>query len=269
MESEFDILSLLLQIEGSAYTKDQCSLFGNTFGYMMQLALGVMAFSTLLYKHLRIPSKGRRKWKVWAGDVGKQCLGSFVGHLWNLWFAELLTTSGTNPCLFYLVNFTVDSCIGCVFNWLLLRLVENMAVDFGVKTLAVSGRYGDDPENPNPKIFLLQLGVWLWIITVVKVLLLYVVVLPFREPLYDIGEFLMMPVHDYPKAELVLVMIIIPLVGNTMVYWITDQFLMAPTNNEPTSLLTSNTPYKIPQVESHIPAAAKEASLPEHQSLLS
>lgn len=53
----------------------------------------------------------------------------------------------------------------------------------------------------------------------------------FREPLQFFGDMLLSPVSGYPDLELVLVMIIIPVVLNSLMFWVTDSFLkLAPAN---------------------------------------
>jgi hypothetical protein len=42
----------------------------------------------------------------------------------------------------------------------------------------------------------------------------------------------MTPFYEYPKVELVMVMVLIPLVLNTVVFWVSDNFLMAKTLKE-------------------------------------
>jgi hypothetical protein len=58
------------------------------------------------------------------------------------------------------------------------------------------------------------------------------------------------PVAPYPKFELILVMIIVPVVLNTIQFWITDNFLMA--SPKESTLETDATPV----AEDHRPSSA-------------
>ena len=52
-----------------------CKLLGSVFSYLIQIFLGLVAISSLLYKrHIERP---QRPWKIWGFDVGKQLVGGF------------------------------------------------------------------------------------------------------------------------------------------------------------------------------------------------
>mmetsp|Transcript_30916 Transcript_30916/g.30556 ORF Transcript_30916/g.30556 Transcript_30916/m.30556 type:complete len:86 (-) Transcript_30916:16-273(-) len=47
----------------------------------------------------------------------------------------------------------------------------------------------------------------------------------FKSPLRFIGDLLLKPIERFPNFELIMVMIIIPVVMNSLMFWITDSFL--------------------------------------------
>jgi len=89
-------------------------------------------------------------------------------------------------------------------------------------SLRETGRYGLGKRKNMPRYWL-QLFVWLWIITVVKVVLLFAVITPLNGRLYKLGALLVSPFG--PRMELCVVMVFIPVTCNACVFWLTDSFL--------------------------------------------
>lgn len=220
----FDTDLILQELESNT-TRETCQLLGNAFGYCIQLTLGVVAFTSLVYKRFRVPKEKRRDWDVWGRDVSKQAFGAGAAHFWNMVFSVAMADGRKqdNPCIFYLVNFLVDSLFGCLGNFGMLWAVTYFAEKMRVTTLR-TGEYGDPPKN---SVFALQLVTWLWIVTAVKIVLLYVIVMPFSSSFYAAIHWILNPVDAHPKLELVIVMVLIPLVVNIIVFWVTDNFLMS------------------------------------------
>jgi hypothetical protein len=84
-----------------------------------------------------------------------------------------------------------------------------------------SGYYG---ENVECTLWGYQVFIWLMIIFVVKGII-WIMMALFVVPLQFFGSFLLLPLSGHPQLELIAVMIIIPLVLNSLVFWITDSFL--------------------------------------------
>lgn len=219
----FDSAIILTELEAQT-SRETCQLLGNAFGYCIQLSLGLIAFSALLFKRYRVPKSQRRGWAVWGRDVSKQAIGAALAHGWNMVFSFALSGNlkGGNPCVFYLVNFVVDSLFGCMGNFILIYLIVKVAVKWKIRSLE-TGNYGEPPRTFN---FLLQLFVWLWVVTIVKVFFLYALIIPAQEQLYQAAQWFLSPVDHHPKVELAIVMIIVPLILNVFVFWVTDNFLM-------------------------------------------
>jgi hypothetical protein len=106
----------------------ECRLLG-PFALFVQLALGALALTSLVYKRWR--ERPQRPLKIWFFDVSKQVLGSLLVHVVNVFMSML--TSGRfsiklnaatiqtaqrllrrdddytpNPCSFYLLNLAID-----------------------------------------------------------------------------------------------------------------------------------------------------------------
>jgi len=221
LESQFidHIAQLLLQVREKI---EQCQLLGNTFEYLIQFILGFIAFLSLVYK--RWTEVPRRPWGIWGRDAAKQALGSLAAHVLNILFAlHLQKDESENPCVLYLINFVVDSSLGCLFNYFLLVHVIEVVAERCASHTMITGYYGDPPSN---KIWALQVAAWIFIVTVVKVFLLFALLIPLKNPLYAVGKWSMSGFDYYPKMELVIVMVLVPLVMNILVFWIQDNFLM-------------------------------------------
>ena len=79
---------------------------------------------------------------------------------------------------------------------------------------------------------MLQLGSWLCIILMCKMILWEVILIPLHRPLGDMGTYILHPVATDPTLELVLVMIVVPLFLNLLQFWIQDDFLQgSPTHD--------------------------------------
>eukprot|EP00455_Lapot_gusevi_P047009 TRINITY_DN6286_c0_g1_i4.p1 TRINITY_DN6286_c0_g1~~TRINITY_DN6286_c0_g1_i4.p1 ORF type:complete len:161 (-),score=44.45 TRINITY_DN6286_c0_g1_i4:166-648(-) len=119
------------------------------------------------------------------------------------------------------MNFMIDTLLGTAMNVSLLFLIIMIARKNGSNKLD-SGYYGNPPSA---WIWLLQLSVWLSVIIVVKCILFFGVIFPFKSLWNTIGSWLLGPVTSNPKTELVLVMIVFPVILNVFQFWIQDNFL--------------------------------------------
>ena len=69
-----------------------CKLLGSVFSYLIQIFLGLVAISSLLYK--RHIEKPQRSWEIWFYDVTKQLFGGFLVHCLNILVSKLLKGKG-------------------------------------------------------------------------------------------------------------------------------------------------------------------------------
>jgi len=202
---------------------EQCQLLGDRFGVVMQLLLGAVSLFTLMVK--RYQEKPRRSWPVWARDASKQCLGSLLGHGWNIVYAQLLvSTEFVNPCVFYFVSYILaDNLLGIALNYFCLREIIHFTKKYFRSNIMDSGNYGNPARN---SIWFCQVMVWFIIVSVVKAFLFFCFLSPLRHSLYTIGSTILAPLHPFPRVELGFVMILVPFVVNAIQFWVTDSYLM-------------------------------------------
>ena len=211
-----------------------------TLAVLIQLLIAALAMAVLVFKrHLEEP---KRPWKIWAFDASKQGIAAGLSHWLNLAVslvlnselakkglgaagAKSVTAPGSHPsgdpCVWYLITYTLDSTVGVAYVYVLLRLLESAARLYGVEELRRTGDYGNPPQS---RIWAAQLGAWLWIVMLDK-LVLAAIFLIFASPLGALGAWLASPMAGNPKVELVLVMMGIPLVCNAFVFWVQDGWL--------------------------------------------
>ena len=199
--------------------KQECELFGD-FGWFIQLVLAGVSFSALILK--RYTEKVKRPWKVWFMDTSKQATGGSLLHFLNLSASWLMGQyqPHSNACTMYLINFLMDTCLGMVIAVLLLRACEkclSKSETFGFK----SGYYGQEPSWAN---WAYQIWIWLGIVIVMKGIIVSLIWF-LRVQLESLGDWALSPLMEHPHLELLMVMIIIPVVSNALVFWITDNFL--------------------------------------------
>lgn len=195
----------------------RCELF-DEFSWTIQLLLGSLCFSVLLIKRLK--DKGKRPLIVFIFDTSKQALGTLTLHAYNLLVSHVQSRQNTDPCTWYLINILVDTTIGVLACHFLLKLFcflfpYNVVLEFGF--------YGDPPTI---RALLPQLGVWLVIVSLMKLfMILFMAAL--RVPLYTSTILLLYPFESYPKLKLVFVMVISPCVMNAFQYWVIDNIVMS------------------------------------------
>jgi hypothetical protein len=89
----------------------------------------------------------------------------------------------------------------------------------------------EDSKDPNKKklpntdkqincrIWVIQFVVWCMIITLSKVIVFIFEVLWYK-PIVRFGIWILTPVENNPDLELIIVMIFVPVIGNSFLYWI-------------------------------------------------
>ena len=134
-----------------------------------------------------------------------------------------------NACVWYLINILLDCTLGVIFEWILVRLIEIFARKFEIDTL-ISGCYYTrrtfeyDDYHINYWIWFIQCFIWCLISSLMKVLM-YLILIIFPEKLENFGTFLLKDLDSYPRAELVVVMVIVPFILNCFQFWVVDNFL--------------------------------------------
>ncbi|KAF0689089.1 Aste57867_19361 [Aphanomyces stellatus] len=209
------------------HTANNCTLLSGTFETLVQIALGIVGLSVLILK--RNLEKPQRPFQVWAYDASKQAIGAGVAHAANLFIAIMLVkmaknADATDECAFYFINFTLDTSLGVALNWALLRLSMLAANYFNWTWLQVPGYYG----NPiRTVVWLAQLLQWIVIVLTAKLIIARFIYAA-ETTLNEFGNWLFEPLSDYPKVELLFVMVACPCLMNMLQFWITDNFLKKP-----------------------------------------
>lgn len=155
-------------------------------------------------------------------DASKQAFGAGTTHIFNLVAAIWIATNDTQAsgCTWYFLNVLADVVIGTGICYLFLMGFEQCLA--GVPCLAFrSGEYGDPPRWGS---YMYQMTIWLGIVVSMKICMIGIMIF-FRLPLLLFGEFLLEPFTLYPKLELLFVMVLAPVVLNSLMFWVTDSFL--------------------------------------------
>jgi len=89
-----------------------------------------VCFTSLVIKRYR--ERPQRPWVIFLLDVSKQALSASLAHTMNLLIATLLThLESSNQCIWYFVNLTVDTSLGVLLCYLLVRGFEGWTVRRG------------------------------------------------------------------------------------------------------------------------------------------
>lgn len=201
----------------------QCQLFG-VFGWGVQCFLAVSCFGSLVYKRFR--ERPQRAWKIFLMDVSKQAISAGLAHIMNVIIALVLSAweADDNPCVWYFINITIDTTIGVLLCYCMLQLVLRASEKRGWTRMR-TGRYVSEGEGKLDFLaWGLQLMVWCMIVACVKVSLAGVIYLS-STILGLVGSVLLGWLEANPQAELVFVMVFVPLVMNCMQFWVQDTFL--------------------------------------------
>ena len=101
-------------------SQSKCELFG-PFGFFVQFTLGIISFGTLIIK--RQLEHPKRTIRIWLLDVSKQGISTFLIHFLNLFLAVTISKQNDeDACVWYLDNVLLDTSIGVLFQWILVRL---------------------------------------------------------------------------------------------------------------------------------------------------
>eukprot|EP00992_Anisonema_acinus_P009333 TRINITY_DN5540_c0_g1_i1.p1 TRINITY_DN5540_c0_g1~~TRINITY_DN5540_c0_g1_i1.p1 ORF type:complete len:285 (-),score=69.14 TRINITY_DN5540_c0_g1_i1:32-832(-) len=206
-----------------------CTILDGSMDYVVQAALAVISFGVLILKWwLEFP---RRRAIVFLLDASKQCGGFLIAHFGNLLLSELLRTDSKDACVWYFINIVVDTTLRVAIAYGLLRLVEFTLEKTHLDPWGhlQSGHYS---VLGGPIVYMWwfqQLLLWLLIVTVSRVIT-GVLLVVCSTPAGDAGAWLLAPLENYSKEhghalELWMVMIVTPLILNTMQLWVQDNFL--------------------------------------------
>ncbi|CEP60145.1 uncharacterized protein LALA0_S01e04038g [Lachancea lanzarotensis] len=142
---------------------ESCQLLGPVSLFIQSL-MGLIAIGGVLVK--RRYERPKRRWRVWSFDVGKQVLGSLILHFLNVGISILKQQGetvliamslkehhtysggdddpGGDQCDWYFLNLLMDTTVGTLVLWMLLRVLENWLTYLGVENIE-SGNYYAEP----------------------------------------------------------------------------------------------------------------------------
>ena len=214
--------------ETSTGSESKCDMFGG-FGFLIQAILGAAAFSILIVK--RYVEKPRRPWKIWFYDVAKQIISSLALHLFNLIISAVLSDNenDADACVWYFVTVVLDCTLGAFLSYVFMWLVDGIVSSSELELLK-TGLYYEEYMQGNKKCYKLkwkkygaQLGVWLVVTIIVKLILLIMLKIC-KLFLVNLGGFFLSPFSN-AKVRLVMVMIIFPVILNALYFWVVDNIL--------------------------------------------
>jgi hypothetical protein len=214
--------------ETSSTNESKSEMFGG-FGFLIQAILGAAAFSVLILK--RYIEKPRRPWKIWFYDVAKQIISSLFLHLFNLIISAVLSDdeNEADACVWYFVTVVLDCTLGAFLSYIFMWLVDGIVSSSDLEILK-TGLYYEEYMEGNRKCYKLkwkkygaQLGVWLVVTLIVKLILLIMLKIC-KLFLVNLGGFFLSPFSN-AKVRLVMVMIIFPVLLNALYFWVVDNIL--------------------------------------------
>ena len=221
--------------ETSSTSESKCEMFGG-FGFLIQAILGAAAFSILILK--RHVEKPRRPWKIWFYDVAKQIISSLFLHLFNLIISAVLSDdeNDADACVWYFVTVVLDCTLGAFLSYIFMWLVDGIVSNSELEILK-TGLYYEEYMEGNKKCYKLkwkkygaQLGVWLVVTLIVKLILLVMLKIC-KLFLVNLGGFFLSPFSN-AKVRLVMVMIIFPVLLNALYFWVVDNILKLKESNK-------------------------------------
>jgi hypothetical protein len=213
---------------------EQCTLLEGGFAMFLQFMIGIVALSSLVYKRYVVEPEPRRPYEVWCMDVGKQVIQSVFIHFSNIGLAIMISDVALNgkgehdECAFYFISFTLDTFVGVLIIYLVLKLSTVIAEKYDIPPLKEHGYYGEPPQS---NWYIMQLGVFIFASIISKASLGMLMWLS-SERLSDLGNWLFRPVQSVPAFELLIVMVICPMFMSMLQYWCVDNFLMDNNVNE-------------------------------------
>lgn len=225
-----------------------CETLPGLYGYGMQCVLLLVSLGMLFLKFL---IAGRtRTLKQFLFDTSKQIVGSGWLHVLNLLFARILAgikASDSDECAWYWVQIVIDDTIGVwvAFTLLhvLLRIFRKLGHNDWAYDLVRSLHHGSskasaDNDLPTPllpeldspvpyTVYPFQVALWLVVVTGMKTTMVLFTFL-FANPLQVAAGFVfaLSPALKDPTAKLWMVMIVTPLVMNSLQYWLVDNIFL-------------------------------------------
>ena len=218
----------------------KCEILGD-FGKIVQILLGVLSLMVLVLKrHLEKP---KRHWIVWLLDTSKQVFSALLAHFLNMALAVSLSEgSNSDDWDWYFINLSLEVLVGVGLSYWILYVIESIAIKYHIKILNTGNYVNLDYEkdyvidlDPTKQTeidqiqygtYLVQLIVWGSIVVSAK-MILFLVQVKFPFIFEYTSKILIGWLDLYPKVKLVWIMVIFPLILNSIQFWVQDNILKA------------------------------------------
>lgn len=205
---------------------EKCRVISGNFALAIQLALGIAACIALLVK--RCLEDPRRRLLIWCMDSTKQAAALGMQHFVNILLAVLFANGKmrASECIWFAANLLIAVVCGlgilAVYMQLQRRAVQRWRLDW-----LRSGEYGADALRPRWDWWLAQLVLWVVVCCAEKFITAAAVIMPLRRQIDGVILHVEEPLRQYPKTELVLVMVVFPALLNTIFAWAVDNLIKA------------------------------------------
>ncbi|ODV96515.1 hypothetical protein PACTADRAFT_49845 [Pachysolen tannophilus NRRL Y-2460] len=128
----------------------------------------------------------------------------------------------TDPCNYYFLNILFDTTIGVPILWLMLLMIYSLASKANIQGIS-SGQYGVPPKI---SYYLKQLS--LYFIGLIFMKLIIYMILEAFPFLVKIADWILSWSDQYENLQLVFVLMIFPLVMNSLQYYLIDNIIQSP-----------------------------------------
>ena len=157
------------------------------------------------------PTEERRTWKIWFFDTTKQIIGCSIVHFINILHSEIF--SGTlDPCTSYLISFLLDTSIGLLLVYVMIKLVLLVANKLDIQSLNF-GYYGE--PTAKIKYWLHQTAAYVLIVLLQKVIIILILQSYRRD--WDQVKDLILYLMPNKNVEVFVVILFIPFIVNIWV----------------------------------------------------
>jgi hypothetical protein len=206
---------------------EKCSVISGDFAWAIQVVLGVAACTSLLAK--RFMEQPRRPLLIWLMDSTKQAAALGMQHFVNILLAVLFATGKTraSECIWFAANLLIAVVCGLAFLAVYMQL-QRLAVRRWRLDWLRSGDYGVDARHPRWDWWLAQLVLWVVVCCTEKFITAAAVIMPLRRQIDGVICTIEEPLQQYPKTELVLVMVVFPAFLNAIFAWAVDNLIKQP-----------------------------------------
>jgi len=207
-----------------------CKLIPGFHGLVIQATLMITAFLSLVVKKrwedANAGSKYVRSWAEFALDSSKQVIGSGWIHILNIVLSVRLKrkTDIGDSCDWYFANIVVDCTLGTFIEYILFVFFSRSVIPY---LFSPSEAKELEPGHyRGRRSYLKQLSVWLIVVTCMK-LIVYGILKTYRESILEWSDIVLSKYSERPDSKLFVVMILTPLVMNTVQLWVIDNFIKA------------------------------------------